>query len=131
MNDVARHDIVKTYLRERADSDPDETRDWLESLDAVVERSGADRARFLMEALVEHARRRHAVPEGPLTTDYVNTIPVEEEPAVPGDERMEWRIRRIIRWNAACMVVRANRDYPGIGGHLATYASAASLYEVG
>jgi len=128
---VALADTVKTYLRERADMDPVETREWLESLDSVVSRDGVERARFLVECLIEHARRKHAVPEGPLTTDYVNTIPVDEEPPVPGDEQMEWRIRRIIRWNAACMVVRANRLYPGIGGHLATYASAASLYEVG
>ncbi|MBI2896508.1 MAG: pyruvate dehydrogenase (acetyl-transferring), homodimeric type [Deltaproteobacteria bacterium] len=113
------------------DPDPEETREWLESFDAVLQRAGRQRSRYLMGRLFRHARMRRSVPDEPLTTDFVNTIPPEEEPPVPGDEQVEWRIRRIIRWNAAVMVHRANKRFPGLGGHLASYASTASLYEVG
>ena len=77
------------------------------------------------------ARSNDCLPGGPLTTDYVNTISAAEEPAYPGDRDMERRIRRIIRWNSAAMVVRANTNFPGLGGHMSTFASAASLYDVG
>jgi hypothetical protein len=85
----------------------------------------------LLKRVFDSARRHRVIPVGPLTTDYVNTIPREDEQPFPGDEQMEKRIRRIVRWNAVAMVHRANVRYPGIGGHLSTDASSARLYEVG
>src|SRR6187551_914855 len=99
---------VNTYMHEVADRDPEETREWLESLEAVVQHHGKDRARFLLKRLLDQARRHRVAPGGPLTTDFVNTIPVEEEAPFPGDQWMEKRIRRIIRWNAMARVHRAN-----------------------
>ena len=113
------------------DTDPQETREWLESLDGIINLTGAERARFLLSSLHDRALGRGVPFAAPLSTDFVNTISPEEEPEFPGDERMEKRIRRIIRWNAAAMVSRANKKYPGLGGHLASYASSSSLYEVG
>ncbi|MDT4987897.1 MAG: pyruvate dehydrogenase component [Micromonosporaceae bacterium] len=113
------------------DIDPDETNEWVESLDGVVDSGGAKRARYIMLRLLERARERQVgVP--PLTaTDYLNTIPPEREPWFPGDEFVERRIRAYVRWNAAMLVHRAQRPEIGVGGHISTYASAASLYEVG
>src|SRR3989442_5541036 len=112
------------------DTAPDETQGWIESLDALVKQSGADRARFVLYKLL---KRAGMLPAGtpPLTqTRYINTISPEQEPYFPGDEQMELRIRRMIRWNAMAMVVRANHRYEGIGGHLSPYSSAASPFEV-
>ena len=113
------------------DIDPAETREWLESLDAVVETHGRTRARFLLLKLLESARNNAVGVPSLTSTDYINTIPPEREPEFPGDEHVERRIRAYIRWNAAVMVTRAQRPGVGVGGHIATYASAASLYEVG
>ena len=113
------------------DTDPDETREWVESFDTVLEVAGPRRARFLMLRLLQHAREHQVGVPALRSTDYVNTIPAEAEPWFPGDEHVERRIRAFIRWNAAIMVSRANRPEIGVGGHIATYASAASLYEVG
>ncbi|MDP9101544.1 MAG: pyruvate dehydrogenase (acetyl-transferring), homodimeric type [Actinomycetota bacterium] len=113
------------------DVDPAETAEWLESLDAVVDREGRGRARFLMLKMLERARQRSVGVPALRSTDYINTIPPEREPWFPGDEHVERRIRAYVRWNAAIMVSRANRPEIGVGGHIATYASAASLYEVG
>jgi pyruvate dehydrogenase E1 component len=112
------------------DIDPDETREWIESFDAAVDSDGRQRARFLMLKLLERARERQVGVPALRSTDYINTIPPEREPWFPGDEDIERRIRAYIRWNAAIMVSRANKTV-GVGGHIATYASAASLYEVG
>ncbi len=113
------------------DPDPDETSDWIASLDALTEAVGRERAQFVLYKLLKRARQLH-IGLPPLTqTRYINTISPEQEAAFPGDERMELRIRRMVRWNAAAMVLRANMSSPGIGGHLATFASATSLYEVG
>ncbi|WP_116040616.1 pyruvate dehydrogenase (acetyl-transferring), homodimeric type [Amycolatopsis palatopharyngis] len=113
------------------DIDPEETAEWLDSFDAALARGGQQRARYLMLRLLERAREsRIGVP--PLsTTDYVNTIPTENEPWFPGDEEIERRYRAYIRWNAAVMVHRAQRPGVGVGGHISTYASSAALYEVG
>jgi pyruvate dehydrogenase E1 component len=113
------------------DIDPDETNEWVESLDGVIDERGAKRARYIMLRLLERARERQVgVP--PLTsTDYINTISPEQEPWFPGDEFVERRIRAYIRWNAAMLVHRAQRPEIGVGGHISTYASSASLYEVG
>ncbi len=113
------------------DGDPDETAEWLQSLDAVVDHAGRARARFLMLKLLERARQQAVGVPALRSTDYINTIPPEREPDFPGDEHVERRIRAYLRWNAAIMVSRANRPEIGVGGHIATYASAASLYEVG
>jgi pyruvate dehydrogenase E1 component len=110
---------------------PDETAEWISALDDVVDRAGKARARYLLHRILSHARARQIGLPAMVATDYINTIPPEQEPYYPGDERLELRIRRIIRWNAAVMVLRANKLHVGIGGHLATYASAAGLYEVG
>ena len=113
------------------DPDPDETADWVASLDALTESVGRERAQFVLYKLLKRARQTN-IGLPPLTqTRYINTISPEQEAAFPGDEPMEHRIRRMVRWNAAVMVLRANDKSPGIGGHLATYASAAGLYEVG
>ena len=113
------------------DIDPDETREWLESFDDIVRTHGRTRARYVMLRLLERARSQQVGVPGLRSTDYINTIPPEREPWFPGDEYVERRIRAYIRWNAAVMVSRANRPGLGVGGHIATYASAASLYEVG
>ncbi len=113
------------------DIDPQETEEWLDSFDAVVGREGRGRARFLLMKLLERARTRQVDFPATLSTPYVNTIAKDQEPWFPGDEYLERRIRAYIRWNAAVMVTRANTRNEGIGGHLSTYASSASLYEVG
>lgn len=121
-------DGVASYL---ADSDPEETQEWMDSLDGLLESAGPDRGRYLMLRLLERATAKR-VPLPPLlSTDYVNTIPTTQEPDFPGDEEIEKRYRRWIRWNAAIMVHRAQRPGIGVGGHISTYASAAPLYEVG
>ena len=112
------------------DVDPTETGEWLEALDQIIDQS-PERARFLMNRLLHHARSRQVGVPPMVSSHYINTIPPEQEPYFPGDEVIERRIRRIIRWNALAMVSRANKKADGIGGHLSTYASAASLYEVG
>jgi pyruvate dehydrogenase E1 component len=119
------------FLHQLPDSDPDETAEWLESLDTLVATEGVSRARFVIGKLAERARSLQVGVPALVSTPYINTIPPEEEPWFPGDEEMERRIRRIVRWNAAVMVTRANKRSDGIGGHLSTYASSASLYEVG
>ncbi|HEV3123936.1 MAG TPA: pyruvate dehydrogenase (acetyl-transferring), homodimeric type [Candidatus Dormibacteraeota bacterium] len=113
------------------DIDPDETAEWLESLDQVLAVEGRTRARYLITRLLERARAQQVGLPSMVSTDYINTIAPDQEPWFPGDEEMERRIRRIVRWNAAVMVTRANKKSEGIGGHLSTYASSASLYEVG
>jgi pyruvate dehydrogenase E1 component len=113
------------------DVDPSETSEWLESLDAVIAEQGRGRARFLMLKLLERARANAVGVPSLTSTDYINTISPEQEPWFPGDEHVERRIRAYIRWNAAIMVSRANRPEYNVGGHIATYASSASLYEVG
>ncbi len=119
------------FKHQLPDVDPAETREWIDSLDQVVDQAGHNRAQFLMYKLLKRARQRN-VGLPPLTqTRYINTISPEQEPFFPGDEELERRIRRLIRWNAVAMVLRANSAYSGIGGHLSTYASSASLYEVG
>jgi len=119
------------FKHQLPDIDPSETDDWMTSLDQVVEQEGETRARFLIYKLLKRARQLQ-IGLPPLTqTRYINTISPEQEPYFPGDEALEQRIRRIIRWNAVAMVLRANNRFSGIGGHLATYASAATLYEVG
>jgi pyruvate dehydrogenase E1 component len=122
---------VRGTLSQLYDIDPEETREWFESLDSAIEERGRQRTRYLMLALLERARERGVGVPSLLSTDYINTIPPEAEPHFPADEQLERRIRRLIRWNAAIMVHRAQRPGIGVGGHISSYASSASLYEVG
>ncbi|HEX8805906.1 MAG TPA: pyruvate dehydrogenase (acetyl-transferring), homodimeric type [Candidatus Aquilonibacter sp.] len=115
----------------RNDPDPQETQEWLESMRAVVAIEGPDRARGLLEDLVEEAQRGGAHVSLGLETPYLNTIPVEKQPPFPGDTELEARLRHYVRWNAMAMVVRANKESSELGGHVATFASAATLYDVG
>jgi pyruvate dehydrogenase E1 component len=123
--------IFDGFVHSLPDIDPQETKEWLDSFDAVVDERGKARARYLMSAILERARSLQVGLPATVTTPYVNTIPVEEQAWFPGDEYIERRIRAYIRWNAAAMVVRANHSSEGIGGHLATFASSAALYDVG
>jgi len=122
------HEGLPTQL---PDIDPDETQEWLDSLDALLDERGKSRARYVMLKLLERAREKQVGVPALRSTDYINTIPPEREPWFPGDEDIERRIRAFIRWNAAVMVSTANRKGLEVGGHIATYQSAASLYEVG
>ncbi|MGY0561068.1 pyruvate dehydrogenase (acetyl-transferring), homodimeric type [Luteimonas sp. A277] len=113
------------------DPDPAETREWVESIKAVIDNDGPQRAHHLLENMVELTRRAGAhLPFAP-TTEYINTIPAHLEPGMSGDAAMEWKIRSLIRWNAMAMVVRTNRKPGDLGGHIASFASAATLYDVG
>ena len=114
-----------------SDPDPQETREWLESLHSLIEAEGEERAEFLLQQLVDSARRACRRLKLNATTAYVNTIPLSEQPPYPGDLALEERLTALVRWNALAMVVRANRAHPELGGHIATYASAADLFEVG
>ncbi|MDQ3572969.1 MAG: pyruvate dehydrogenase (acetyl-transferring), homodimeric type [Actinomycetota bacterium] len=114
-----------------ADIDSVETEEWLEALDAVVENDGPRRAHDLVERVVERARLRGAAIEYVGPTPYVNTIHVDDEPPLPGDPAMERRVRSLIRWNAIAMILRANKESSELGGHIASFQSAALLYEIG
>ncbi|MEX2552611.1 MAG: pyruvate dehydrogenase (acetyl-transferring), homodimeric type [Actinomycetota bacterium] len=122
------YDLFKGHL---PDPYPDETAEWLTAIDDVAGTHGHARARYLLHRIFLHARQRQIGLPSMVQTDYINTISPEQEPYYPGNEALEFRIRQLIRWNAAAMVIRANKLHVGIGGHLATYASAAGLYEVG
>jgi pyruvate dehydrogenase E1 component len=113
------------------DADPQETAEWVESLEAVIDAHGPARARFLLDTQLAIASSRGLLFPTAVSSPYVNTIPSTQEPAFPGDEAIERRIRAFLRWNAAAMVIRSNHASEGLGGHLATYASSASLYETG
>ena len=112
------------------DADPSETREWLDSLRYVVNSRGSDRASYLLHAIEQEAYRLGVPIPFATTTPYINTIPVDKQPAFPGNRELERRIKSIIRWNAMAMVVRANREDKSIGGHISTFASAATLVEV-
>lgn len=113
------------------DIDNIETQEWLEALESVIENEGVDRAHYLLEQMIDKARRSGANLPYSANTAYVNTIPQHLEPAMPGDQAIEARIRAYIRWNAVAMVVKANRKSTELGGHIASFASAATLYDVG
>jgi pyruvate dehydrogenase E1 component len=113
------------------DIDPEETQEWLEALDSLIEAEGLDRTHFMLEQLIARARASGAYLPYSANTAYINTIPAHKEEYTPGDPALEWRIRSINRWNAMAMVVKANRKNSELGGHIASYASAATLYEVG
>ena len=112
------------------DSDPQETQEWIDSIDDALEEHGYERTRFLLEKLIDHAQTRGARLPFNTNTPYINTILPGEQPDYPGDRKTERTIKSTVRWNAMAMVSKANKETPGIGGHISTYASAANLYEV-
>jgi pyruvate dehydrogenase E1 component len=116
---------------DETDIDPEETLEWLESLDSVLEREGPERAHFLLDRLIDKTRRSGAYLPFKATTAYLNTIPLAQQRPIPGDQAIEHSLRSVIRWNAAAMVVHANRKSSELGGHIASFASAATLYDVG
>nr|MCU0973160.1 pyruvate dehydrogenase (acetyl-transferring), homodimeric type [Burkholderiales bacterium] len=115
----------------RQDVDPTETREWIDSLRAVLQYRGPERAHYLLERLVDEARRSGAYLPYSMTTAYVNTIPVDKEEKAPGDPKMEEAIRAATRWNAVAIILRANKASSELGGHISSFASAATLYDVG
>ncbi|MBT8207109.1 MAG: pyruvate dehydrogenase (acetyl-transferring), homodimeric type [Acidimicrobiia bacterium] len=123
--------IIDGFTHQIPDHDPEETDEWIEALDQIIDADGQSRAQFLMARLINHARSRNIGVPASVSTPYINTIPPEHQAPYPGDEYIESRIRRYIRWNAAVMVIKANKAADGIGGHLSTFASSAILYEVG
>jgi len=127
---AARRKLLEAQMDMNSDYDPQETNEWLDALRGVLANEGPDRAHFLIEQLIGEARRAGAFVPFSANTDYINTIPVERQPKKPGDETIEEKIRNYARWNAMAMVLRANK-HTNVGGHIASYASAATLYDVG
>jgi len=123
--------VEKVEIVRNGDIDPIETQEWMESLSAVLEKDGKHRAQFLIKQLIEHSYKEGSDLVLSRNTPYINTIPPEEEIKSPGDQNIERKIRALIRWNAAAMVVRANKKNSELGGHIGTFASAATLYDVG
>ena len=123
--------MLKPKVQAPDDLNPQETSEWIEALDEIIDEAGPDRASYLLDRLMERAANLGVNPPLRWNTPYINTIPPEEEVAYPGDRTLERRIKSLVRWNATAMVVRANKYDPNIGGHLATYASVATLFEVG
>ncbi|TFH02644.1 MAG: pyruvate dehydrogenase (acetyl-transferring), homodimeric type [Calditrichales bacterium] len=122
---------IKNVFLSGTDVDVQETEEWIEALERVANVRGADRVRFLLNRMIQKSFQNGIRLPFTANTPYINSIAVENQPAYPGDRKIERRIKSLIRWNAMAMVVRANKKYPGIGGHISTYASAATLYEVG
>jgi pyruvate dehydrogenase E1 component len=117
-------------MNEPQDIDPQETREWIESIEAVVDHDGGARAAYLLDRVLDRSRRLGVAPLLPLETDYVNTVTVSQEEDYPGDLEIEQSLRRMMRWNAAVMVSRANKKHDGLGGHMSTYASSSTFLEV-
>jgi pyruvate dehydrogenase E1 component len=131
LTDLAKLSPIAAWRLPETDLDPQETREWLDALDAVIAEEGADRATFLLQRLVQHARRCRVRLPTVANTPYINTISLAEQAPFPGNLEIETRLSSLVRWNALAMVVRANRASSELGGHIASYASAADLFEVG
>jgi pyruvate dehydrogenase E1 component len=127
----AKRSPIASWRLPEADADPQETREWIEALDAVIAAAGPERATFLLQKLVQHARRRRVQLPTVANTPYINTISLAQQAPFPGNLELEARLIAWVRWNALAMVVRANRASAELGGHIASYASAADLFEVG
>ena len=123
--------ILSGLTNQMPDKDPQETAEWIESFDGLVETRGTERAEYIMRSLLQRAGTKSVGVPMVTTTDYVNTIPVDQEPEFPGDEELERRYRNYLRWNAAMIVQRAQRKGVEVGGHISSYAGQATLYEVG
>ena len=131
-SNVLKESQQKLYPQPKSiDIDPIETKEWLESLESVLKKDGTDRAHYLLKRLSDETYKEGSSQPITRITPYINTIPVELETKSPGDQNIERRIRSLIRWNAAAMVVKANKKNPELGGHIGTFASAATLYDVG
>ena len=130
-NQIDKKNETNIQISKGSDIDPVETKEWLESLSAVLEKDGKNRAQFLIKKLIEHSYKEGSDLVLSRNTPYINTIKPEDENKSPGDQNLERKIRSLIRWNAAAMVVRANKKNPELGGHIGTFASAATLYDVG
>jgi pyruvate dehydrogenase E1 component len=122
---------LHAHIEGQGDADPQETREWLDALEGVVAQCGQERGRYLLERLLDKAPALGLPIKAHGSTPYVNTIPLDQQPQYPGDIAMEERITAIVRWNALAMVVRANKAYGELGGHIASYASAAEIFEIG
>ena len=122
---------ISSWLNQTPDADSAETKEWQEAFLAVLEQAGPERAKFLLDELVRTAHTARLGWHPDLNSPYVNTISVDQQPAFPGDLAIEERLASIMRWNALAMVVRANQAYSELGGHIASYASAADLFETG
>src|SRR6185436_13031017 len=131
MTDLSGIDPSAFWRVNPPDADPAETREWLEAFDALIAAEGRERATFLLRKLLDHARVRRVALPPVLNTPYKNSVTLAEQQQFPGNLELESRISSIVRWNALAMVVRANRAHPELGGHVASYASAADLFEVG
>ena len=131
MSSSSNHHILSGLTNNLRDVDSEETREWIESFDALIGAQGTERAEYVMRALLQHAGTHSVGVPMVTTSDYINTIPVDQEPEFPGDEEIERRFRAYLRWNAAVMVHRAQRPEIGVGGHISSYAGVATLYEVG
>ena len=118
--------LEEAFPHQALDIDPTETAEWLESLEYVLDSKGPERVKFLLSMLERKARRAGVDLPTAMNTPYVNSIPVNKQPAYPGNRELERRIKSIIRWNAMAMVVRANKQFDGIGGHISTFASSAA-----
>jgi len=123
--------LLQMSQLQQFDKDPVETREWIESLQEVVQRTGAERAQYLLQVLRDWSHAKGVNVPFSANTPYVNTIPRQKQPAYPGDRAIERKLKSFMRWNAMALVVRANRRSPGIGGHISTFASAATLFQVG
>ena len=125
-------DAVKfpNMLKKHQDIDPQETQEWIESIEDALEEHGYERTRFLLETLIDFAQSKGARLPFNTSTPFLNTILPSQQPEYPGDREIERKIKTIVRWNAMAMVAKANKEKPGIGGHISTFASAATLYEV-
>ena len=118
-------------MNDLPDTDPQETAEWREALQALIATQGPQRAGYILDQLAQQARAMQLAWADQSARPYVNTIPVDQQPAFPGDLAIEERLGSLMRWNALAMVVRANKAYGELGGHIASYASAADLFEVG
>ena len=131
MTDVSDISVSGLWRVLTQDLDPVETREWLDAFDAVAENEGPERATFVLRKLLDHARMMRVPMPPVLNTPYANTVSLADQPQFPGNAEIEARLSALVRWNALAMVVRANRAHPELGGHIATYASSADLFDVG
>jgi pyruvate dehydrogenase E1 component len=127
---VRNENFIEPSIAPDHDVDPQETAEWVESLNAVIRLQGVERARFLLDALLARAEKDGLKTQPGLTTPYLNTVPKDQQVPFPGDRDLERKIKSLVRWNAQAMVVKANKNGTGVGGHIATFASAAALYEI-
>ncbi|MFT5422220.1 MAG: pyruvate dehydrogenase E1 component, partial [Candidatus Endobugula sp.] len=123
--------FLKVFMTDFVDNDPQETQEWLDSLESIIEVEGGNKAHYILEKLIDKARRSGVNLPYSANTAYVNSIPVDQQQRITGDPEMEHKLRSYIRWNAMAMVTKANLKPGAVGGHIASFSSAATLYDVG